>query len=142
MSPTGIYNTRKVRSARHVCDEFDVKSKNNNRVQVKRRKLVPRPNSTRGFEFRPLGNVANVFCKLNTRQYILCKLDMELKLQLVVSGTPYHKPKDRLQSYYVTIHADRAKQGFKNPLVDPRMFTYYPAYDLGISRKLFSKKFP
>ena len=39
-------------------------------------------------------------------------------------------------------HADGAKKGLKNPLVDPRMFNYYPAYNLGISRKLFSKEFP
>ena len=30
------------------------------------------------------------------RQYITCKLDMELKRQLVVSGTACRKPKDRL----------------------------------------------
>ena len=39
-------------------------------------------------------------------------------------------------------HAGRANKGLKNPLVDPRMFSYYPAYDLGISRKLLSKEFP
>ena len=43
LSSTGIYNTRKVRSVRHVCDEFDEKRKNNNRVQVKRWKCVPGP---------------------------------------------------------------------------------------------------
>ena len=41
LSTTGIWNTRKVRSVRHVCDEFDEKPKNNNRIQVKRRKFVP-----------------------------------------------------------------------------------------------------
>ena len=40
-SPTGMYNTREVRSVWHVCDEFDEKPKNNNRIQVKRRKFVP-----------------------------------------------------------------------------------------------------
>ena len=63
---------------------------------------------------------------------------MELKL---VSGTAYGKPRGQfiIALYH---HADRAKKGLKNPLVDPRMFTYYPAYNLGISRKLFSQEFP
>ena len=39
-------------------------------------------------------------------------------------------------------HPGRANKGLKNPLVDPRMFSYYPAYDLGNSRKLLSKEFP
>ena len=69
LSPTGIYNTPKVRSVRHVCDEFAENTKNDtgNRVQVKRRKLVPRPNSTPCFWFRPLGNIANVFDKVITK---------------------------------------------------------------------------
>ena len=38
--------------------------------------------------------------------------------------------------------ADSAKKGLKNPFVDPRMLTYCPPYDLGISRKLVRKEFP
>ena len=32
------------------------------------------------------------------------------------------------------------EQGVKNPLVDPGMFTYYPPYNLAISRKFSSKE--
>ena len=55
LSPTGICNTRKVRCVRRVCDEFDEKPKNSNRVQVKRRKFFPRPNYTRVFLIQAAG---------------------------------------------------------------------------------------
>ena len=35
----------------------------------------------------------------------------------------------------------RKSKGLEKPLVEPGMFTYYPPYDLGISRKLLSKYF-